>query len=191
MSLPALYAVPQNDADWLAWAFNHQANHFDIITAGTRYQQTSVTLTTNIGSLAGGFVLGFVATTGVQIGMNASNSSNPTYIPVGAEVVNFNATEVQIGLAIAHNILSGDHILFSPGANVRALAQYQLSPLDPNNLGMWMYNHQIMHSQVNQVLGTQGFNLLGFDWSDPDQLQEWLNQNGDEHVRICAALGIG
>ncbi len=191
MSLPALYAVPQNDADWLAWAFNHQANHFDIITAGTRYQQTSVTLTTNIGSLAGGFVLGFVATTGVQIGMNASNSSNPTYIPVGAEVVNFNATEVQIGLAIAHNILSGDHILFSPGANVRALAQYQLSPVDFNSLGFWLYNHSIMHSQINMVLGRSGLNLLTYDLSDPDQLQEFLQANGDEHVQICSLLGIG
>jgi hypothetical protein len=191
MSLPALYAVPQDDASWLAWAFNHQANHFDIITAGTRYQQTSVTLTTNIGSLAGGFVLGFAATSGVQIGMNVSNSSNPTYIPVGAEVVNFNATEVQIGLPIAHNILSGDNILFSPGANVRALAQYQLSPIDRDNLGMWLYTHSIMHSQINQVLVTQGFNLLDYDWDDPEQFQEWLQANGDEHVRICSALGIG
>lgn len=191
MSLPALYAQPTDPASWQAWAWNHQANHFDIVQAGLALQQTSLTLATNIGSLAGGFVLGFAATAGVQVGMAVSDTSNPTYIPNGAEVVNLNATEVQIGLAIAHNILSGDNILFGPGANVKPLTIYQLSPVDPAALGMWLYNHQTAHNQINAVLGTQGFNLLSYDFSDPDQFQEFLQANGDEHVRLCSALGIG
>ena len=191
MSLPALYSIPTDAASWQAWAWNHQANHFDIVTAGTRFQQTSFTLATNIGSLAGGFVMQFAATTGVQIGMAVSDTTAPASIATGSEVVALNATEVQIGLVLAGNVGSGDSILFDPGANVKALDQFQLSPIDPQAMGMWFYTHSVMHAQINQVLGTQGFNLLDYDFSDPDQLQEWLQLNGDEHQRICTALGIG
>ncbi len=191
MSLPALYKQPTDEASWRAWAWNHQANHFDIISAGQRYQNTSLTLATNIGSLAGGFVMQFAATAGVQIGMAVSDQTTPASITAGSEVVALNATEVQIGLPLAGNVGSGDSILFSPGANVKALDQFQLSPVNPDDLGMWLYQHQTMHNQINAVLGTSGFNLLSLDWSDPDQFEEWLNQNGDEHTRICSALGIG
>jgi hypothetical protein len=187
MSLPALYVKPTDEASLRAWAWNHQANHFDIVTAGTMFQQTSPTLTTNIGSLAGGFVLGFASTTGIQIGMIVSS----TGIPDGAEVVGLNATEAQIGLALTSNISSGATIQFYPGANVKALDQFQLSPIDPESMGMWFYVHQTMHNQINAVLGTQGFNLLDYDWSDPDQFEEWLNQNAAEHQTICSALRIG
>ena len=71
------------------------------------------------------------------------------------------------------------------------LAQYILDPMDPENLGMWLYQHQVMHNQVNAVLKSQGFDLLELDWQDADQFQEWLRLNGDEHVRISAALNIG
>lgn len=71
------------------------------------------------------------------------------------------------------------------------LTEFLLNPLDPNNLGFWLYQHQISHNQVNQALGTQGYNLLELDWQDEDQFAEWLNQNGEEHQRISAALGIG
>ena len=191
MSLPALYAQPTDEASWRAWAWNHQANHFDIVTAGTRFQQTSLALPTNIGSLAGGFVLGFAATTGVQIGMAVSDTTTPSAITVGSEVVGLNGTEVQIGLVLPNNVGSGDSIQFAPGANVKALDQFQLSPVDPNDLGMWLYLHQTMHAQINAVLGTQGFNLLSLDWQDDDQFQEWINENAAEHQTICTALGIG
>jgi hypothetical protein len=191
MSLPALYAQPTDDASWRAWAWNHQANHFDIVQAGIARQQTSLTLATNIGSLAGSFVMQFAATTGVQVGMQVSDATTPASITAGSEVVNLNGTEVQIGLALAGNVGNGDSILFSPGANVKALTTYQLSPIDPAALGMWLYNHQTAHNQINAVLGTQGFDLLTYDFNDPDQFQEFLQANGDEHVRLCSALGIG
>lgn len=71
------------------------------------------------------------------------------------------------------------------------LPEYLLSPLDPNNLGMWLYLHQSAHNAVNAALGTQGYDLLSLDWKDEDQFAEWLNQNGEEHQRISAALGVG
>lgn len=71
------------------------------------------------------------------------------------------------------------------------LSQYILDPMDPDNLGMWLYQHQEMHNQINAVLATSGFDLLGLDWDDASQFQEWLRLNGDEHIRLSAALGVG
>lgn len=75
--------------------------------------------------------------------------------------------------------------------NIIGLQQFILSPVDPDELGMWLYNHQVAHDQVNQALGTTGYNLLALDWKDPDEFAMWLRLNGDEHTRISAALGIG
>lgn len=196
MSLPALYAQPKDDQAWRAWAWNHQANHFDIVTAGQRYQQTTFTLTTNLTTLAGNSVMSFASVPvggagGIQPGMIASDTTTPSAITAGSQVVAFSATEVQIGLPAAANINSGDDILFSPGANVKALDQFQLSPIDPNNMGFWLYQHSIMHDQINQVLGRTGLNLLTYDLGDPDQFQEFLQANGSEHQDICSLLGIG
>jgi hypothetical protein len=75
--------------------------------------------------------------------------------------------------------------------NVTGFGQFILSPVDPSDLGMWLYNHQVAHDQINAAIGTKGYNLLALDWKDPDQFAEWLRMNGDEHVRISAALGVG
>ena len=112
MGLPLLYSQPTDDDSWRSWAFNHAANHYDMLQAVLVQKQQN-------------------------------------------------------------------------------LAQYSLDPMDPNNLGYWLYQHQEMHNQVNAVLKTSGYDLLALDWDDPDQFSEWLLLNGSEHQRICAALGIG
>lgn len=61
------------------------------------------------------------------------------------------------------------------------LDQFVLDPINRRDLGMWLYNHQVMHSQVNAALGVQGYDLLSFDFEDPQQLQTWLGLNGAEH----------
>ena len=47
-----------------------------------------------------------------------------------------------------------------------------------------------MHNQINLVLGRTGLNLLTYDFQDPDQFQEFLQANGDEHVQVNSLLGI-
>jgi len=69
--------------------------------------------------------------------------------------------------------------------------QFVLSPIDPDDLGMWLYNHQVAHDQINAALGTTGYNLLEMDWRDEDQFAMWLRLNATEHQRISAALGVG
>ena len=75
--------------------------------------------------------------------------------------------------------------------NVTGLQQFMLNPIDPDDLGLWLYQHQIMHDEVNAALGTSGFNLLEMDWKSEDQFAQWLRLNGDEHTRISAVLGVG
>jgi hypothetical protein len=74
------------------------------------------------------------------------------------------------------------------GVNVQ---QFVLDPVDPEDLGMWLYNHQVAHDEANAALGTKGYNLLELDWKDPDQFAMWIRMNGTEHQRIGAALGVG
>jgi hypothetical protein len=113
MSLPYLYAQPEDQDDWLAWAFNHAANHYDWIPA------------------------------------------------IGAQ------------------------------KNIFGLQQFVLSPIDPENMGAWLYQHQISHDQANAALGTSGYNLIDLDWKDESQFAMWLRLNATEHQRISALLGIG
>ena len=112
MSLPYLYSQPSNEDDWQSWAWNHQANHYDWISAaGTR--------------------------------------------------------------------------------GITGFTQFILSPIDPNDLGYWLYQHQVAHDQINAALGTQGYNLLSLDLRDQSQFAMWIRLNATEHQRISAALGVG
>ena len=71
------------------------------------------------------------------------------------------------------------------------ITQFLLDPVDLNNLGFWIYNHQNAHNQVNEALGTQGLDLLSYDLGNPDDLVEFIQLNGNEHQRIATALGVG
>lgn len=190
MGLPQLYVQPNDAGSWIAWAFNHAANHYDIVTFGTAYQQAQTTLATSTETTAGNSVLEFDAVNNVVDGMLIADVTNSAAISAGTIVTGFNATEVGMSANAAQNVDIGDSILFGPQSSPLALTQYPLTPLDPNSLGTWLYYHQVMHNQINGVLGTTGYDLLDYDWTDPDQLSEWLRLNGDEHVRICTALGV-
>jgi hypothetical protein len=74
---------------------------------------------------------------------------------------------------------------------LQTLTEYMLDPLDQDNLGNWLYQHQVMHNQTNAVLGTSGYDLLGLDWTDAEQFEQWLQLNGDEHQRWGGILGVG
>jgi hypothetical protein len=71
------------------------------------------------------------------------------------------------------------------------LVQFMLDPMSRDDPGLWLYRHQVMHNQVNAVLQTKlDYDLLAFDWEDPDQLAMWLQQNGDEHQQWSQILGV-
>jgi len=72
-----------------------------------------------------------------------------------------------------------------------ALPEYILDPVNPNDVGQWEYQHQIMHDTQNQILGITGQDLTGIDWKDPRLLAGWIFLNSNEHYQAAAILGIG
>lgn len=197
MSLPALFARPETDAEWNAWAFNHAANHFDLATAAQNLKNKPTVLVTTAATALGNATLTFTAIAplpvinGVLIQSYISDLSTAGAIPQDTTIKGSTPTMIVMSNpAAGGGVLHGDSIEFTVTTPVN-LSRFQLYPIDRNNVGYWLYNHQAMHNQLNAVLGTSGFDLLSLDWDDSDQFTLWLQQNGDEHQRISTALGVG
>lgn len=73
----------------------------------------------------------------------------------------------------------------------KQLDNWILDPFDPNDLGAWVYFHQVMHNQFNQILSLQGEDLTDLDWADSDTAIDWVYANGNEHQQAATILGIG
>jgi hypothetical protein len=73
----------------------------------------------------------------------------------------------------------------------KILTEYPLDPLDPNDMGQWLYQHQIMHQQQNTALGLETSDLMGVDWLDRESLLVWLQQHGNEHQQAATILQLG
>lgn len=58
-----------------------------------------------------------------------------------------------------------------------------LFPLDPIDFrgSAWVYNHAVMHQQMDRVLGIAGYDLSGVDWRDPQSVLSFTNYNYNEH----------
>lgn len=72
-----------------------------------------------------------------------------------------------------------------------ALPEYVLDPVDPDDNGVWQRQHQQMHQDMNTLLGTSGFDLLGVDWRDQNKLAAWIQLNAVEHRQASDLLRLG
>ena len=72
-----------------------------------------------------------------------------------------------------------------------SLPEYTLDPIDPNDVGQWEYQHQLMHNNQNQVLGIMGFDLSEVNWQDSNLLAGWIWLNASEHLQAADILEIG
>jgi hypothetical protein len=73
----------------------------------------------------------------------------------------------------------------------KTLSSYVLDPADPNDMSYWAYFHQVMHNEMNSVLGIQGEDLTDIDPKDSDIMADWVYANGNEHQQAATILGIG
>lgn len=71
------------------------------------------------------------------------------------------------------------------------LVSYVLDPLDPNNSEIWLYQHQQMHQQLDEVLQISGFDLLDVDLKDKNEFAGWIFLNASEHYQAAQILEIG
>lgn len=72
-----------------------------------------------------------------------------------------------------------------------ALVENILDPLNPNDIGVWLYQHQTMHQQFEPILGIAGYDLLDVDWQNPQELAGWILLNATSHYEAASILEIG
>lgn len=71
------------------------------------------------------------------------------------------------------------------------LDEFVLDPFNPNDTGVWLYQHQQMHQQMDGILGISGYNLLEANFKDQNELAGWIWLNADEHYQASNILGLG
>lgn len=70
------------------------------------------------------------------------------------------------------------------------LIEYSLDPMPLQNLGVWGYNHQAMHAQMDAVLNIDGLDLTDVNWRDEGERAQWIWLNFQEHLQAGSKLGI-
>lgn len=71
------------------------------------------------------------------------------------------------------------------------LPEYVLEPINPHDTGVWERQHLIMHQNMDAVLGIQGFDLTGVDFTKQELLSGWIQLNANEHYQAANILEIG
>ena|ERR1700722_11694250 len=72
-----------------------------------------------------------------------------------------------------------------------ALAEYILDPLDLSSGSIWADQHQLMHTQMDQILGIDPLNIDEWDWKDKSTLSGNIWSNFTEHLQASETLEIG
>lgn len=71
------------------------------------------------------------------------------------------------------------------------LPEFCLDPLDPKDSQLWVFQHQVMHQQMDAILGIVPFNLSQVDWTNPNSLGSWIAANSIEHDQAGQILQLG
>lgn len=66
---------------------------------------------------------------------------------------------------------------------------FALDPIDPSDPGSWLDQHQTMHNDIDALLGTPGFDLLGVEWNDTGEREAWIRLNFQSHYAQAEASG--
>lgn len=89
---------------------------------------------------------------------------------------------------MAHHRDLISHVLASKNV---ALTLYPLDPINPGDLGSFAYQHQLMHTDINNILGIVGNDLLDIDWQNDAARAEWIWLNMQEHLQYAQKTGVG
>jgi len=89
---------------------------------------------------------------------------------------------------MAHHADLNSYILRTKGIS---LPVFPIDPVNPDDLGTFSYQHQVMHNNQNKVLGIAGNDLLDVDWRDRAQLENFIFLNFSEHFQASQITGVG
>jgi hypothetical protein len=70
------------------------------------------------------------------------------------------------------------------------LNEFILDPFDPREDDSWVAQHQVMHQQMDGILGIVSYDLSVLDWSDPSGLASWMESNRLEHDQASLILNF-
>lgn len=87
-----------------------------------------------------------------------------------------------------HHVDINAAILKATGITVPS---YVLDPLNPQDMQLWLSQHQVMHQFMDAILGVKGYDLTSVDWTDPAELGGWIQGNANEHFQAANILEIG
>jgi NAD dependent epimerase/dehydratase family enzyme len=73
----------------------------------------------------------------------------------------------------------------------QVLTSFVLDPINMPDLQNWLANHQIMHQQMDAVLGIAGYDLFDVDWTDRGQFAAWIQDHAAEHLQAGQILNLG
>jgi len=73
------------------------------------------------------------------------------------------------------------------------LDSYVLDPFDPKDDGFetWLYQHFVMHQQMDAILGIQGYDLSEADFSNDTAAAVWTAAHAVEHLQAGQKLNLG
>lgn len=112
-----------------------------------------------------------------------------------AALYNVPTTREQLDMwAFAHMAHHRDIVRVIYELSSIALPEYVLDPVLPQGGPTsydWERLHQTMHAQMDALLGIEGYNLLGVNWNDENQLAAWIQLNADEHFQAGNLLRLG
>lgn len=70
------------------------------------------------------------------------------------------------------------------------IPDFPLDPFNPADTGVWGRQHQILHSEINSVLGLQGNDLIEVNWKDENERVSWIDLNAREHLSWNEIVGV-
>lgn len=70
------------------------------------------------------------------------------------------------------------------------LQEFVLDPVDTTPGGSWFQQHQLMHDDIDSLLGVAQFDLIDVDWSNPAQRIGWIQGHAQLHQQETDVLGV-
>ena len=92
--------------------------------------------------------------------------------------------------ATLHMILHRGQILAAKRQFNVILPEFVLDPIDLREDSGWFQQHQLMHDNLDRVLGVQQFNLTDVDWKSEVSRIGWIQAHAQLHQTEATQLGV-
>lgn len=67
---------------------------------------------------------------------------------------------------------------------------YVLDPVDLENPGVFMYQHQQMHNAIDALTGVDGYDLTDVNLQEDREFSGWIFLNAQLHYNEATVLGV-